>query len=182
MIPHAMFPPMHPEALQWFDSVLDLGSTESIGGGEPDLGMEQQHHHQVQHQQHEKHQQQTMDSETQSLKLDLLTGRAGDPPGLGLGPGSSLKTEVKLRIGISKTDNSSLPMTTGELSCVDATQQNQEIGSATESSAAAPTHQEVVPDHPGVQSQTRSPEWGLSEECAMADTKSLASSLLSCDR
>ena len=124
--------------------------------------MEHQHHHQVQHQQHEKHQHQTMDSETQSLKLDLLTGRAGDPPGLGSCPGSSPKTEVKPKSNEIFNDHIFQSMSEEDLDWVEAALLDQGEASLTATARAVTASKKEddqlleMPDHPRYSSRNAS--------------------------
>ena len=168
------FPPMHPEALEWFDTM-----------GERHLQSQQLQQQQQQHQDTQQHRGEA----PQSLKLDLLTGRVGDPPGLGSCPGSSPKTEVKPENNEILNDHTFPPMSTEDLDWVEAALLDQGDASVTAfaSATAASTEDDCQPleglDHPGVQLQKRSTEGGPSEDWAHLDSQGESTgSTLGCDR
>ena len=109
-----LFPPMDKELIEDVDSLLQsIGNGKtSTAVGEPGDQLDQQL--QQQEQKDKPH--------PQPHKLDLLTGRAGDPPGLDHGPGSSHTAKVNCNSIEPSDDPHFPPMDEEDLDWFDAMQ------------------------------------------------------------
>ena len=106
LLDDALYPPMEQEELDMLDGILLGLKVVPTGQGE----------HQKQENQQDQHQHQQPDPDSLHLshphphKLDLPTGRVGDPPGLDSSLGSSQQQQVPLNGASStKTDFNEYP-------------------------------------------------------------------------